>query len=137
MTNSSEEYSLFLRFLLFSISISFNFFFFFFRFLQPNRLISPDTILKRRHGNCFEIATLLCSLLIGNRYAAMVVSGYASREVTNNDQQRVMCPNIPSRFADLQPQVGVSVFLLERIVMKHKCNKYIFFFCPGFVFKRM
>lgn len=73
---------------------------------QPNRLISPDTLLKRRHGNCFEMATLLCSLLIGNRYAAMVVSGLASRQVTNNDQQRVACPSIPSRFADVMLQVG-------------------------------
>lgn len=47
------------------------------------------------------MATLLCSLLIGNRYAAMVVSGFASREITNNDQQRVIYPEIPSRFADM------------------------------------
>lgn len=65
--------------------------------LQPPQLISPDTLLKLRSGNSFEMATLLCSLLIANRYGAMVVSGYASREVTNNDLKRVICPNIPIR----------------------------------------
>lgn len=51
--------------------------------------------MKQRHGNSFEIATLLCSLLIGSGYGAMVVSGYASREVFNNDQKRVHYPHIP------------------------------------------
>lgn len=63
---------------------------------MPNRLISPDVLLKRRKGNSFEIATLLCSLLIGTGFSAYVVSGYASREVTLNDQRRVLCPNIPN-----------------------------------------
>lgn len=63
---------------------------------MPNRLISPDVLLKRRKGNSFEIATLLCSLLIGTGFSAYVVSGYASREVSQNDQRRVVCPNIPN-----------------------------------------
>lgn len=63
---------------------------------MPNRLISPDVLLKRRKGNGFEMATLLCSLLIGTGFSAYVVSGYATREVSNNDQRRVACPNIPS-----------------------------------------
>lgn len=71
--------------------------------LQPNRLVSPDTLLKRRHGNSFEMATLLCSLLIGNNYGACVVSGYATREVVNNDLKRVDCPHIPqSRSAQVR-----------------------------------
>lgn len=41
------------------------------------------------------MATLLCSLLIGNSFPAYVVSGYATREVTNNDQRRVKCPIDP------------------------------------------
>lgn len=63
--------------------------------LMPIRLISPKSLLRRRKGNSFEMATLLCSLLIGNGYRAMVVSGYASREVVNNNQERVECPFIP------------------------------------------
>lgn len=67
--------------------------------LMPNRLVSPDTLLRRRKGNSFEMATLLCSLLIGNGFRAMVVSGYATREVVNNNQERVVCPFVP-RVAD-------------------------------------
>lgn len=77
-------------------------------FSQPLRLISPDTLLKRRTGNSFEMATLLCSLLIANRYGAMVVSGYASREVANNDLQRVTCPDIPTQSSQEQTQVRQS-----------------------------
>lgn len=64
--------------------------------MQPNRIISPDTLLRRRKGNSFEMATLLCSMLIGSGFrTAVVVSGYATREVANNDQRRVECPYIP------------------------------------------
>ena len=39
------------------------------------------------------MATLLCSILIGVGFSsAIVVSGYATREVANNDQRRVVCP---------------------------------------------
>lgn len=41
------------------------------------------------------MATLLCSILIGLGFPAMVVSGYATREVTTNDQRRVKCPYVP------------------------------------------
>ncbi|CAO1418704.1 unnamed protein product [Diamesa tonsa] len=58
----------------------------------PTRLLSPEIVLKDRKGNSFEIATLLCSILIGFGFPAMVVSGYATREVTHNDQRRVTCP---------------------------------------------
>lgn len=64
-------------------------------YLQPIRLLSPESILKRRCGNSLEMATLLCSFLIGSGFPAMVVSGYATREVTTNDQTRVVCPFIP------------------------------------------
>lgn len=86
---------------------------------QPPRLVSPDTLLKRRMGNTFEMATLLCSLLIANRYGAMVVSGYASREITQNDQKRVICPNIPIRSSMQPAKVRKTCF----------CLNYISLFC--------
>jgi hypothetical protein len=43
------------------------------------------------------MATLLCSVLIGLGFPALVVSGYATREVTMNDQRRVKCPFIPEQ----------------------------------------
>lgn len=41
------------------------------------------------------MATLLGSILIGAGFNAFVVSGYATREVTSNNQTRVNCPAIP------------------------------------------
>jgi Transglutaminase-like superfamily len=69
---------------------------------QPTRLNSPDTVLKTRKGNSFEIATLLCSILIGFGFPAMVVCGYATREVTTNDQRRVKCPYIPEEKSEAE-----------------------------------
>lgn len=43
-------------------------------------------------GNSFDFSTLLCSLLIGAGYDAYVVSGYATRECTQMDQSRRLCP---------------------------------------------
>lgn len=61
-------------------------------FLQPKRLISPSTVLKRQKGNCFEYSTLLCSLLIGAGYDAYVISGYATKETCLADESRDICP---------------------------------------------
>ena len=57
-------------------------------------MCSPDSLLRQRKGHSFEMATLLGSLLIGHGFDAYVVSGYATREVTANDQCRVVCPAI-------------------------------------------
>lgn len=69
---------------------------------QPTRLYSPDTVLHKRRGNSYEMATLLASFLIGFGFPAMVVSGYATREVTTNDQKRVTCPYIPEDKIELE-----------------------------------
>ncbi|XP_020817902.1 coiled-coil domain-containing protein lobo-like [Drosophila serrata] len=53
---------------------------------QPTRLISPDTLLRHRKGNSYEMATLLVSMLIGAGHPAMVVSGVAREETVINDQ---------------------------------------------------
>lgn len=58
----------------------------------PRRLLSPTTILKRQKGNCFDYSTLLCSLLIGVGYDALVVNGYATRETCLADESREICP---------------------------------------------
>lgn len=64
--------------------------------ILPTRLMSPDALLQQRKGNSLEMATLLCSLLNGSGYRAMVVSGYATREVVTNNLERVDCPFVPS-----------------------------------------
>lgn len=60
--------------------------------LQPSRLYSPHTVFLRQSGNSFEIATALCSLLIGLGYDAYVVSGYAVRDITLKIMTRVDSP---------------------------------------------
>lgn len=75
-----------------------------------------------RCGNSFEMATLLCSLLIANRYGAMVVSGYASREVTNQNQQRVICPNIPIRSSKQPKKVTNLLVFFDIIYFDFLCS---------------
>ncbi|XP_017856256.1 PREDICTED: coiled-coil domain-containing protein lobo [Drosophila arizonae] len=58
----------------------------------PTRLISPDTLLRKRRGNSYEMATLLASMLIGAGHPAMVVSGVARQETVHNDQRNVPYP---------------------------------------------
>lgn len=88
-------------------------------------------VLKTRKGNSFEMATLLCSILIGFGFPAMVVSGYATREVTSNDQRRVKCPYIPENVTlpenvkDLDPKYRLRErpFLKSRFLMKLEENR--------------
>ncbi|KAH8295267.1 hypothetical protein KR018_009457 [Drosophila ironensis] len=58
----------------------------------PNRLISPDTLLRKRRGNSYEMATLLVSMLNGAGHPALVVSGVAREEIVINDQLAIPYP---------------------------------------------
>ncbi|CAL8358551.1 unnamed protein product [Lota lota] len=58
----------------------------------PRYLISPTLVLETQRGTCFDISTLLCSLLLGAGYDAYCVSGYAVREMCLLDQTRQECP---------------------------------------------
>lgn len=51
--------------------------------------MSPATTLETQNANCFELATLLVSFLIGCGYNAFVVFGYATENVCNNDLTNV------------------------------------------------
>lgn len=52
------------------------------------------------------MATLLSSLLLGHGFDAFVVSGYASREVTMNNQYRVVCPAIEIKLRDREVKLA-------------------------------
>lgn len=88
-------------------------------------------VLKSRKGNSFEMATLLCSILIGFGFPAMIVSGYATKEVTSNDQRRVKCPYIPEHYEEskvvdeLDPKYRLRdrPFLKSRFLMKLEENR--------------
>lgn len=75
---------------------------------------SPYSVLHEQQGNCFEYATLLCSLLIGNGYDAYCVSGYASREVSVMDESRDSCPLLEER-------KKVSLFSLKSMFDVNTC----------------
>lgn len=53
---------------------------------KPEVVVSPTTLLYWQKGDCFDISTLLVSLLIGVGYNAFCVCGYAKKHVTLNDQ---------------------------------------------------
>lgn len=58
----------------------------------PEHLPSPMSSLGWQAGDCFDLAVVLASLLIGVGYNAFVVVGYAPEPVTANDQTRTVCP---------------------------------------------
>jgi len=58
-------------------------------YFQPNKIVSPATTLKTQTANCFELAILLVSFLIGCGYNAFVVYGYATKIVCNNDLRKI------------------------------------------------
>ncbi|KAF5280263.1 hypothetical protein FQR65_LT03071 [Abscondita terminalis] len=60
--------------------------------LLPTRLCSPHTVFLRRTGHSFELATALCSILLGHGYDAYVVSGYATQDVCLKIMIRVESP---------------------------------------------
>jgi len=51
--------------------------------------MSPTTTIEMQTANCFEMAILLVSFLIGCNYNAFVVYGYATEIVCNNDLRKV------------------------------------------------
>lgn len=56
-------------------------------FFKPRQLSSPHSTFLKQRAHSFEIATALCSLLIGVGYDAYVVSGFGVKDVT----LRTMC----------------------------------------------
>ncbi|XP_035770468.1 dynein regulatory complex subunit 7-like [Neolamprologus brichardi] len=58
----------------------------------PKALCSPTSVLQSQRATCFEYATLLCSLLLGEDYDAYCVSGYAVKEMCLLDQSLQQCP---------------------------------------------
>ncbi|VVC24088.1 Hypothetical protein CINCED_3A019886 [Cinara cedri] len=63
----------------------------------PNKLFSPTVTLETQTANCFELATLLVSFLLGCQYNAFVVQGYASEYVSKNDLRKVKL-DIPTNY---------------------------------------
>ena len=60
--------------------------------LPPAFLPAPDTVLGWQSGDCFDLATLLVSFLIGAGYDAMIVHGHAPKWICLLDQSQTACP---------------------------------------------
>ncbi|KAJ3367026.1 hypothetical protein GGF32_000087 [Allomyces javanicus] len=58
-------------------------------FELPTKLASPTHTLAMQSGNAFDMSVLLCSLLRGVGFEALVVSGYAARQITLMDETHV------------------------------------------------
>ena len=55
-------------------------------------MAGPATVLRRHGGNCFELSSLLTSLLVGAGYDAYVVSGYGGQTTCHGDLSFDDCP---------------------------------------------
>ncbi|KAI4824712.1 hypothetical protein KUCAC02_013207, partial [Chaenocephalus aceratus] len=66
------------------------------------------SVLQNQSATCFESATLLCSLLLGNHYDAYCVSGYAVREMCLMDRSLQECPlldtQVKGKISEEEPQ---------------------------------
>ncbi|XP_076226388.1 dynein regulatory complex subunit 7 isoform X2 [Nomia melanderi] len=81
---------------------------------MPRKLRSPTWLQKFQKGNCFECATFLTSLLLGQGYNAFVVSGYATKEQTTCDLTRTVCPYVR------QPEPQPCHLAIENEISKYK-----------------
>eukprot|EP00657_Telonema_sp_P-1_P012739 TRINITY_DN949_c0_g1_i2.p1 TRINITY_DN949_c0_g1~~TRINITY_DN949_c0_g1_i2.p1 ORF type:complete len:274 (+),score=117.95 TRINITY_DN949_c0_g1_i2:93-914(+) len=70
----------------------------------PPHIISPNTVLQWRKGDCFDMAITLCSILLGGGYDAYCVSGYAPKRVCLADETRYQCPLAQERKVEEQPE---------------------------------
>ncbi|XP_030590094.1 dynein regulatory complex subunit 7 isoform X6 [Archocentrus centrarchus] len=70
----------------------------------PKHLFSPTAVLQSQRATCFEYATLLCSLLLGENYDAYCVSGYAVKEMCVLDQSLQECPLLDTEVKAVTPE---------------------------------
>jgi hypothetical protein len=57
----------------------------------PTVIPSPTNVLEWQYGDSFDLAIVLCSLLLGAGYDAYCVHGKATREITTRDQTQMTC----------------------------------------------
>jgi hypothetical protein len=75
----------------------------------PQVLASPSYTLASYTGDCFDIATLLCSLLLGSGFDAYVISGYAPPHITLKDQGSLECPALDQKREHENPKMASSM----------------------------
>ncbi|KAM3860447.1 dynein regulatory complex subunit 7-like [Diretmus argenteus] len=70
-------------------------------FDPPRFLFSPNLVLQRQRGTCFDFSTLLCSLLLGAGYNAYCVSGYATKQMCLQDKSLQEFPLLATEVKDM------------------------------------
>eukprot|EP00951_Prasinocladus_malaysianus_P043317 scaffold538979_cov41-Prasinocladus_malaysianus.AAC.1 len=78
------------------------------------------SVLNWQAGDCFDMSVVLCSLLIGVGYDAYVVTGYAPKSVTTNDQSKTTCPVLEAEVALAEEEEKKA----RENVVEAKASKY-------------
>ena len=74
----------------------------------PTYIPSPANVLNWQAGDCFDLAIVLCSLLIGTGYDAYVVYGNAPKAITTKDESVMECPfntDFNDEMSDEDPEI--------------------------------
>ncbi|KAJ7997812.1 hypothetical protein DPEC_G00216010 [Dallia pectoralis] len=81
----------------------------------PKRLHSPTWLMQTQRGSCFDLSTLLCSLLLGAGYNAYCVSGYAVKEMCVLNQSLQQCPLLVTHVdgKDAKPRQQVKKYSVK------------------------
>jgi len=87
----------------------------------PDLLPSSASIVRTRHGDSLDMAVFLCSLLRGARYQAYVVSGYAPKWITTQDQSNIEVPKREEKKVQHRGELEAK----EKKVAKVTENKYM------------
>ena len=96
----------------------------------PNHMPSPSATLGWQAGDCFDMAMVLCSLMLGVGYDAYVVSGYAPATITRCDQTSnsiaVEAPPPPPPEDEAPPETKYTIGprkTLESTFLKQKAER--------------
>ncbi|KAK9811814.1 hypothetical protein WJX72_010643 [[Myrmecia] bisecta] len=90
---------------------------------MPEYLPSPTSVINWQGGDSFDMANVLCSLLLGAGYDAYVAVGYAPLAITSNDQSQACCPALQPVHPTLASSMAVGASTSKK-EDKSKACKY-------------
>lgn len=88
----------------------------------PRFLFSPQLVLDSHVGDCFDLANLLCSFLLGAGYDALIVHGYAPGYITLRDQTKTQCPMIVKEIESSSSKQSISTSIQQANNEEHNSN---------------
>jgi hypothetical protein len=72
----------------------------------PKFIPSPQNVIEWQIGDCFDMAIVLCSLLIGSGYNAYVVYGKAPKLITTKDESNLPPPDLLDDIKVIEPDLS-------------------------------